>query len=220
MINFYLGQAFNLIIVIVAIIGLVRYRFVDSAFIPFLVLMWSGAINEITNVVVIDYFRGYNIINSNLYYLLESLLLLWQFKSWKMFRRPKFLYHILVIMFILFWLIETIIVTKLYLTFNSYFIVFYSLVSILLCINMFNRNLVKDGKAILKNPIVMICSGFILILTYSLLRESFFLYNVSLPNNVWNVMHYFFLFINLFCNIIFGLAILWMPKKQAFTLQY
>ena len=220
MINFYLAQAFNLLIVIVAIIGLIRYRFIDSAFKPFLVLMWCGAINEIINVIIIDYFGGYNILNSNLYYLLESLLLLWQFKSWKMLRQPKFLYHVLITSFILFWAIETILVTKLYHTFNSYFIVFYSLISILLFINMFNRNLVMDRKSVFKNPIFIICFGSIMILTYSLLRELCFLYNISFPENGWNVMHSIFLFINLFCNTIFGLAILWMPKRQAFTLQY
>jgi len=124
MTNFYFSQALNLVIVIVAIIGLIRYRYVDSSFIPFLVLMWCGAINEIINVVVIDYFKGYNIINSNLYYLLESLLLLWQFKSWKLLRQSKYLYYALITIYILFWIVETILVTRLYLTFNSYFIVF------------------------------------------------------------------------------------------------
>ena len=72
----------------------------------------------------------------------------------------------------------------------------------------------------MKNSSFIICCGFIVMLTYTLLTEMFYAYGLELSDAFTQNLNYIFIFMNLFSNVIYALAILWMPKRQAFTLQY
>jgi hypothetical protein len=216
--NFYLLQAFNNLISVVAIIGLVRFRKISSVFHPFLILIWFGAINEIISAIIIN-LGYYNIFNYNIALLVEPGLLLWQLKNWNLFN-TKNVFYFLLFLFIAGWLTENIIISKFYLGFNSYFRIVSSLIVALLCLSMLNKVIVRERKNLIRNSIFIICCGVLVAYTYAILTESFIVYRVSLNAVFRKNLYRIFLFINLFCNIIFGLAILWMPKKQAFTLQY
>lgn len=218
--NFYISQVFNLIIVFVGIVGWVKFKRISPAYYPFLILIWVGAVNEVYSVVIINFFGKYNIINLNLYWLAEAVLMLWQFKVWDLFGSRNRIYNILLISFVGGWLTESIMLSKLYLDFNSYFKIFYAFINVLLSISMINQTLMKEKEGLGKNSIFIICIGFVFMLTYSLLTELFYVYRLELSDTFNTNLHYIFIVINLFCNLLYFLAILWMPKRQAFTLQY
>ena len=117
-------------------------------------------------------------------------------------------------------MLESILVTRIYLEFNSYFRIFYSLILVLSSVSMINQILMKEREKLAKNPTFIICIAFIFALTYSLLIELFFVYHLQLSATFNTNLHYIFIVINLFSNLLYFLAILWMPKRQAFTLQY
>lgn len=216
--NYYVAQALNFIIIVPAIIGWVRYKNVSPAYFPFLVLMWVGAFNEIFSFVSVRYFRS-NIINYNLYLLAESLIILWQFHRWRYFEKKKN-YRILQALLISGWLLECILYTRLYLDFNQYFQICYSFVTVLMSVNMINRVLMKDRGQLVKNPVFVISVVFVILFTYSVLVEAFWIYELKMSTQFKNNLHYIFVFVNFVCNVIYALTILWMPKRQAFSLRY
>ena len=202
-----------------AIIGWVRFQKISPAFLPFLILTWVGAVNELLNFTLVIGFKQYNIINTNLYQLTEALLILWQFRRWRLFPSDR-AYLSLFVSFVLFFIIENLVNSKIYLGFNSYFHIFYSFVIVLLSINMMNHILMKERGFLLKNPIFITCCVFVIIFTYTVLVETFWAYGLSMSRAFRVELQNIFVIINLLCNIIYTLAIVWMPKRQAFTLQY
>jgi hypothetical protein len=218
--NFYVSQVINLLILFVGIVGWVKFKSISPTYYPFIILIWVGTVNEVYSAVIINFFGKYNIINLNLYWLAEAVLMLWQFKVWNLFGSLNRIYNVLLILFIGSWLTETIMLSKLHLEFNSYFKILYAFISVLLSISMINQTLMKEKDGLAKNSIFIICIGFVFMLTYSLLTELFYVYRLELSDTFNTNLHYIFIVINFFCNLLYILAILWMPKKQAFTLQY
>ena len=197
---------------------MIRLHEINTNFYPFLVFIWAGAINEIFSTIIIN-LGFYNIFNYNLSLLIESVLLLWQFHKWGLFKDKKY-FTILFLLFVLSWLSENIFISGFYLGFNSYFRIFCSFIIVLLSLSILNQEILKERKNLLRNSIFIICCGIILMYTYAVLTESFIVYGVSMNDPFSKNLYRIFIFINLFCNIIYAIAILWMPKKQAFTLQY
>ncbi len=216
--NPYIGYIFNFSIIIGAIIGCIRWNRIHPAYHPFLFLIWTGTINEIisTSLVLSGY---YNIVPFNIYNLVESLLATWLFFRWHLFDGKPKLYHVLLLTFSVAWLLDIIFISG-FTHFNSYFRIFYSFVLILMSINMINRMLFKERVNFLRNPIFLICSGFIIFYTLTVLTEAFYVYGLKLSLAFQANITYILMSTNLFCNLIYALAILWMPRRQAFSLQY
>lgn len=216
--NYYIAYIFNFTILIGTIIGCIRFRRIHPDFYPFLFLIWAGSINEITSTAIV--FLGYyNIVNFNIYNLVEALLATWLFYRWQLFNDNHRFYHSLQITICLAWLLDIAFISG-FSNFNSYFRIFYSFILILLSISMINRMLFKERIHFFKNPVFIICSGFIIFYTLTVLTEAFFVYGLKLSSAFQANVNYILNSTNLFCNLIYALAILWMPRRQAFSLQY
>ena len=205
-------------ILIAGILGIIRYKKIRAEYYPFIYLLWIGCVNE-----TISYFlainRSNSIINGIIYGLCESLFLLWFFKNLGIFSRRRVLFYVFLFLFISIWIFESFFNESFGSKFNSYFGVAYSLSVVLLSIHAINGLLFKE-REILKNPAFLICLGFVVFFTYKVVVEMFWIYGLresrSFRMNVYSILVY----INLICNLIYALAILWMRKKQAFTLQF
>lgn len=217
--NYYTSITLNLFVLIPSLIGLLRFNKISREFYPFLLIVWLGCINEIFSIIIIR-FGFYNIINFNIHLLFESLLLLWLFKNWHVFDRAKKIYHALIFIYLLSWIAETIFITKLSLAFTSYFRILYSFITVLLSVTVTNFLLMKEKGLLLKNSIFIICCAFLIFYTLTVLAEAFFAYGLKLGPGFTNSINHIIVFTNFFCNLIFALAILWMPKRQAFSLQF
>ena len=215
----YLGFYLSLLFIIPSIIGWARYHKISPAFFPFLLLTWIGAFNEMLTFVLVFVFHQYNIVNTNLYQLVEALLILWQFKKWHLFTNEKG-YQAIFASFVTAFLLENIFISKIYLGFNSYFHIYYSFVLVLLSINMINHVLMKERGSLLQNPVFIICSVFVILFTYTLLVDTFWAFGLKMSSVFRVKLQHIFVVINFLCNVIYTLAIIWMPKRQAFTLQY
>lgn len=216
--NYYLRLALNLLIIVPAIVGWVRFSKISPAFLPFLLFVWVGALSEIYSAIVVNFFHLYNIVSFNIYSLAEICLLLWYFKRLNLFNAKTLKFLLLTSGIV--WLLETIFVSKLSLDFNNYSRIFFDFIIVLLSIAMLNQQLLKARKNLLKDAVFIICIGFILMFTYSLLVASFFLYRLNMSDNFHRNISLIFVFMNFFCNMVYAVAILLMPKRQAFTLQY
>lgn len=216
--SFELNALFSLSIGIGAIIGWIRVRKTDPAFLPFLWFTWLGSANEIMSILLVK--AGYsNAINYNVFSLLEALLLTWQFKRWLLFRRQEKFYYLILVLFVAGWTLETFVTGKLHL-FNSYFIIVHSSIIVLMSVNMINKVMFEDPSTLFKNPVFLICMGMIIFFTYFILIEAFWLNGLNRSKSFRIHIYEMLPYVNLFTNLIFALAILCIPLKRQYILRY
>jgi len=200
------------------VMSFVRLKRISTTFYPFLFVIWGGCINEITGHWVVS--RGYsNAIPSNIFNLLEACFIIWFFYK---IDSPGYIRKIWVLLLFLFlagWGFENVFIGKFGIYFNSYFNMFSGMAIVLISINAINEMLVKE-RELLKNSTFLLCIAFIIYFTYRILVEAFWLYGGNIGPGFMIKVYHIHSWINLLCNIIFACAILWMQKRQAFTLQY
>ncbi|MDB5252183.1 MAG: hypothetical protein JWP27_1352 [Flaviaesturariibacter sp.] len=203
-------------ILLAALFAVFRSRAIGRENHPFLLLVWVALLNEILTDIFIRYYHT-NAVNSNIYVLVEALLILWQFHRWRVFKanRP---YLLIATGLVLFWIGENLILSQLT-RFNSYFRVAYSFLTVLLSIQIINQQIVAHQRSLLRNATFLICVGFALFYTYKIMVEIFWIYGLNSSRDFRSKVFFISDFVNIFSNIIFAIAILWMPRKREFMLQ-
>jgi hypothetical protein len=206
----------TLSIVIAAVIGVVRFKKINPAYYPFLILVWVAFLNEVIGFLLSRTIRS-NTVNNNIYVLIESLLILWQFQKWHVFDRSMPLFRILLVVFPLAWVVNIFIISGINST-AIYFRIFYSFVIVLISINTINGLIILERRNILKNPVFLINIGFILYFTLKLLVQTILIYGSGVSSEFRMNVIITHVYVNLFANLIYGLAVLWMPSKQRFSM--
>jgi hypothetical protein len=215
--NFELNAAFSLSIGIGAVTGWIRIRKTDPAFLPFLFLLLAGFINEIISIVVMK--AGYsNVVFYNIFSLLEGLLITLQFRRWGLFESWRKQYYIIMLLFMAVWTAEVVFKSHLRL-FNSVFIIFYSALIVLMSINMLNRVIFKEPPHLFFNPVFLICMGFIIYFTYAILVEAFWVYGLNQSKEFRIGVYSMLAYVNLFTNLLFASATIWIPLKRQYILR-
>ena len=142
---------FNYVIVsfsiwIAAVAGLVRIKNSDAAYHPFIILCWTGAINELLSFLLTR--SGYSTnANNNIYLLAESLLLLWQFKKWVPEAWMKRYFLLLVSVLLLTWFFEYNTVKSL-VQIRYYFRFLYAVVIIFLSMTLMQRLVIEHATGL------------------------------------------------------------------------
>jgi hypothetical protein len=213
-----LSDLFTLSVLIGGLIAIFRFKKIRKEFYPFIYLIWIAGINELVSFVLIKT-GHFNIINNNIYSLIEGLLLLWFFKLMNVFQRYKILFPILIIIFLVAWVSDNFVFHRFGTTFNSYYNIICSFILVLTAITAVNNIIVKE-REILFNSFFLICVAIVIFFTYMILVEAFWLYGLTASQNFSTKVFDILSWINLLCNLIYALAILWMQKKQPFTLQF
>ena len=214
--NFYLRVLLSLTILFPAIIGIIRFKKINDAYYPFIIYIWVGAINELLSVILLIW-RYSNIINLNVYLLIEAMLLMWQFTLWRFFGKSKILRKLLYAALLSFWLTENFLLYSIT-RYDSYFTIFYSTIFTFISISSINQLIVTERKSLLQNPKFIICAAFVIYFTIVILSEVFWLYGVSQSVAFSNYVISISNITNFIAIILYTLAILWMPIKHRFTL--
>ncbi|HVG13032.1 MAG TPA: hypothetical protein VM843_08505 [Flavisolibacter sp.] len=198
-------------IVVAVIIGWVRFRKSSPEFRPFLYILTIGFINELISYYLLH--NGHwNVINTNIYCLIEALFIAGLFWRWKLYSSNIFIG--LVLFYLTFWITETLLVYHIN-RFSSYFIVGYSSITVLLTVSYINTLVWQEGDSLIRNPAFIICIGFVIYYTYVVLIELFHLYgfdSTEFSTKIYGIHSY----INLLCNLIYAVAFLWIPSKREF----
>lgn len=194
-----------------AVPGLIRFRKVEKTYQPFLIIVCLGFINHCLSVVLIYYFNS-NSINGNIFVLTESLLYIWQFSSWRLFKKRKTAI-ILALILLLVWIIDNLVWHNLH-EINSGFRIFSSFMMVFLAIDQLTSLITKAKVNLLKNAVFIICSGMLIYFSYKAFIDVFFLIELR-PNMKLEIPIYKILVgINFFVNFLFAWAVLWIPKKK------
>jgi hypothetical protein len=216
--DFNIIIAFSLSIWIGAIFSIFKFTEISRTFYPFIVLIWVAALNETLTIIL--YLNGlYNIINSNIYSLIESFLLLWFFHELNIFKGYKWLETLLAFIYVIVWSWDNLILHKFGTQFNSNFAIVYAFPVVLLSVSTINKLLMQE-KEILRSPVFLICIGLLIFYTFNVIIEVFYIYGLKLSDYVTGRIYDILSCVNLLCNLIYAVAILCLRKKQAYTLQF
>ena len=203
----------SLFLVLTSLLAIFRFRQIESRYHPFILLIWLGTVAEIL-FLIHESLGKKSTPNTNIYVLLESILILWLFRRWNFFGRRPSLHFILGGFFALIWIIEILLISPM--QYCSYFIIITSLVIVLMSVSHMNKIIISEKGNLLKNPEFIIATGFVLFFTFALLVEIFWVYGLnaskSFRTNVYSILTY----VNLTVNIIYTVAILWMRRKQGY----
>ena len=171
-----------------------------------------GLMNEV--VVFVFFSSKGSAMPTNIYYLIESILLPWQFRNWGNILKKKRTLITIISVFIVLWIIDYFIIGSIY----QYRLIF-QLVSaftlVLLAINQLNWLIENDRRTLTKNPIFLICVGIIAFFCYKIMAEVFFTYapEITLKRNIFVIESY----LNVIYNILLYIAILCIAPKKVFT---
>jgi len=204
-------------IIIPFITGLVRCRRIGNGYQPFFMLIVIAVITEAIDGYLIKIKHHSNAIPNNIYALIESILILWQFHVWGLLRTRKMAFYGLLLLFGLVWVIEDLFfghITE----FPPYFMFFYSFLTVMFSVNKINFMITHDNRNLLRRPDFLICIGLIIFFIYKLIYE--WAYQASLfgQSSITSNIIMLFGYINALTNIIFAIAFLLIPARQKFTL--
>ena len=199
-----------------ALIGWVRFKQIHPTYYPFIFCLWIGLLNEVISYLVTINHHS-NAINSNIYVLLEGGLILWQFERWGNFTRKEVYFISYLVLFVAVWIMENFFISRIT-YFSSYFRILYAAVLSLMSINFMNSIIVRERRSILMNASFLMCAAFIIYYTYKVLVEAFWIYGLNNSSSFRINVYLILTYINLLVNLIFALAVLWIPTKQRFTL--
>ncbi len=157
----------------------------------------------------------------NTYTLAEFGLLTWLFHKWGLFNRNKVFLIIMMALFFVAWVIITLFVGQINVP-NYYFRALYSFALVLFAVSTFNKMVVNHRNKIWENAQFWICLGIIIFFTFFLLdnatKISLFKHTISKAFRVnlqkINVIS------NLLVNLLYAVAVLWIPRKKNFMTRF
>jgi len=214
--GFFISAALSYTILVPVTIGILRFSKINSAYYPFIFCLCMGLINETLSVALV--MNGYyNTVNCNIYMLLESVFLVWQFKRWNLFKGTNWWIWVIVAVLVSTWIAENFIFFRIT-RYSSYFLIVYSFIISILSITIINRLIVTERKSLVRNPIFIISVAFVMFYTVSVLSEAFWIYGLSEDPGLSSKLQNISVLTNFIAIILYSVAILWMPSKQKFTL--
>lgn len=199
-------------------IGLYRFKKIHHTYRPFILIILASLLNEVCSTICINLHES-NAVSTNIFGLVEGMLWLLQFRKWKALNKYYWLHPVAVFVLVAAWTFENIILGKLF-TFSSGYGIVLSFMLVFLSINTLNRQIVEERNSLFKNAIFLVCLGNVIFYTYRVLVESF--YVMQLENsgrflaNIFGIL----VFVNLFVNLLFAFATIWIPTRQRFSLPY
>jgi hypothetical protein len=206
--------AMSLSIVIPGVVGLSRFRKIAEIYYPFILLLCVGMINEAISFLLIKNNEP-NAINSNIYLLIETIAILYQFNSWKLFKHINH-FTFLVICISILWISENLVFGNIN-QFCSYFIILHAFLIVLLSIGMVSNLVGSISGTLLIHPIFLICCCNVVYFSTALLVEFFYVYGQSSSNEFQIAVTNISAIINVMINLVFTFAILWIPKKRGYS---
>jgi len=194
-----------------------RYKHSLASYRPFFWFIWIGAITEAIALICIFVLRmKNNLINSNIYVLVEFGILLWLFYKWNEGQKGR-KYPVLFIIGLVIWVFDNFYFHKLT-TINSQFRVYYCVIILYLSVNQINKLIIFEKKNLMKNAMFLACVTFVCFYSYKAFVESFYLLEKSFSGAFYRMLFSIMQFVNLISNLVFSIVVLCIPKKREFTI--
>jgi hypothetical protein len=212
----------SLSIIFSVIIGIIRFNKMDKRYYPFIFYICVVLITELAVKFFIDQRKewGHWIMPwMNCYALLEFCLLLWFFNQLGLANRNSRNLYFLLGGAVLSWTVMVLFYKGLQ-NQAQLFYIFYSFVLVFASVYLLNKIIVYEKRSLLRNAEFLICLGVIIFFTFFILywATNISLFGVirgsaSFQRNVGSIKN----ITNFFVNLLYAVAILWIPTKTKFT---
>ena len=211
---FALISAFS--ILLAAAIAAIRFFKVTADNRPFFYLVWIALLNEILSEVSLETVHS-TAVSCNIYVLVEAVLYCWLFNNWSSLSRNKRKFRLLILFIFATWLLDNFFLNSIHQT-NSLFRIISSFILVFLAIDQINQLLMTERSAMLTNARFLISTGVIIFFTYRAIVEAYYIFKLPFSNLFYHNVYLIMDCVNLFVNLIFALAALWIPTRQKFIL--
>ncbi len=177
-------------------------------------MCWAGLANESTSYYLIMN-RGNNMISSNIYTLIEFGLFLWFFYG--LSNRKAHTYWLLGFSGITLWIADNIFMHDVDGD-NTVFRVLSFAIILLLSMNKISRVILNEQKQPYKKTDLLLCISFFMYYTYQGFVTIFNMFPIGVSTEFYTRLWLILAITNLITNIVYTVAILWIPKQQPYTL--
>jgi len=212
----YLIFLTSLFVVIPIIAGLVRFSRIGKRYQPLFILLVVGLVTELASAYLVRQ-KISNASVSNIYALLEWILVFWQFRAWGSIRTRKEIAYVFLLLPCLVWITENLVLDQMS-DFSPYFRIFSCFLIVLLSVNKINFMITHDNRNLLGHPEFLICIGFIIYFIYDIVYEWAYQSSSTGATYITTKIISLFGYINALTNIIFAIAFLRIPAPKKFTL--
>ncbi len=200
-------------IFLAAFIALYLFPKVSLQWFPVMSLVCIAAVNELLSIYLISQ-GNYSHTNNNIYVLVEAVLILLQFKTAGTFTyRPK-LFMALCAGILFVWLLENFYISSIS-KFYPMFRIFSALIMVGLSIYYINILAVFSRKKLYKDAQFILAVAWLIFFSSKVITEIFWISALRdshmLKTNIFDI----FLYINLFVNILYALALICIPTKYS-----
>jgi hypothetical protein len=195
------------------VVAFLRFKYIPGHLHPFISFIILCAVNEFSISALILFRYSPAHLNYNIYFLIEAFILTYQFKIWGAFKKRAKLFPLFLCLFSVIWILESTI-TKVHLSLNSYFVIFYSFCMVLLSIKTISNYLLASEDSVLFNPVFIICGAFIIFFIFSIISETFSAYSLKTSNAFKWYMLDILNTANVFCNLLYAFALINISKKE------
>ncbi|MEO8405068.1 MAG: hypothetical protein ABI480_10745 [Chitinophagaceae bacterium] len=198
------------------IAGLVRYKSMRRMYRPFILLITIAVATEIISRITISYFKNNNA-TINIYSLIEYILIITQFYFWRYYSRTRRWYPWFGLLCVIIWIVENLILGDVIVDVGPVFRVSSSFIVVILSINEINYLIIHENRNLLKNARFLICTGFLIYFLYEVLLEGSIYISSKEENSTASKIIQLSMYINVLVNIIYGIAVCFIPKRSAFS---
>jgi hypothetical protein len=209
----------SLSIGIAVIIGIVRFRRIDPSYYPFIFDAIAALVIELIHRILME--TGHPKLFTfllNIFSYLDFFFFTWLFHNWGLFNRKKATFITIAAVFFLIWVVTNAVFTG-FVRDNVYFFMLYSFALIFFSVSTFNKMVVHERTSIYKNPKFWICIGVIIFYSFFVVWSStgisLFMHNTS--REFRRGLQAINVYSNLLVNLLYAVAVIWIPRKKNFT---
>lgn len=202
----------SLVVLFPFISGLVRLKDIGQTYWPFLLMITAAVIAEVTSYITIGIWKT-NTAVINIYSLVECLLIITQFYYWRYYSNTRRWYPLFGLACIIIWIIDNLVSGNVVSSVGVLYRISSAFIIVVLSINEINYLIIHDSRKLLKNARFLICTGFLIYFLYQILLEgSIYIHHMKENATAVKIIE-LSMYINLFVNIVYGIAVWFIPKR-------
>lgn len=209
----------NIIIIgIISLIAIIRYRTMDTSYHPLALIHVLGFLNMVWTNYVALVLKEHNLVYYQGYRVIELSILLWQYYKWNPRANHRYYIFSCISVCIVLFLLRFVLTKQLYYV-DSTLNVLASLVLCLVSIGYINQQIIRSQRNLWRDASVLFSITNVIFHSSAMTIEFFWLFGVTSST-----------FINLYidpinqaliilCGLITILVFIWIPRKARFYLQ-
>lgn len=194
--------------------GIAYYKRLQKRYLPFALICWTGLVNESTSYYLIMN-QGNNLANSNIYTLIEFLLFLWLF--YRINNRKAFIYCFAALAGCTVWAADNIFMHAVDEDNNLFRILSFAII-LLLSMDKISGVISGEHRQPYKKTDLLLCISFFAYYAYQGFVTTFNMFPMGVSTEFYTQLWLLLSITNLITNIVYTVAILWIPKQQPYTL--